>query len=369
MDGNAGMPQSETAQAKALIDLGRHGDAIPLLHRSIGRTPDDPVPRCLLALCLLNLQRSTEAEAMARSAIAVAPNAEWPHRIRSLTLRAMRKRKEALDEAQQAVRLEPELAVAHAVLGMMQLANRKFDEATRSAEDVIRLGPELVEGHALLADIALARHRWRDAETLYHRALAIEPDNWALMNNLGLALKRLGRRREAVEAFENAARLNPRAELARNNLFSNARDFLVNRPLYVALAIVSLAPIVSIRTWLRAQWDANNPWLIASLYAYVIGMLVVVFWSERQRKRTLSQTTQNFYAVQARRMVRGKGLFRFAWMMGAYLIALAGMLLTVFLGSGVFFLVALAVAIIWLVIWPRLWRRAIQPWLSTFGWG
>ena len=345
----------DVAQAQVLIDLGRHAEAVPLLQRAIARWPAGPTAYCLLALCFIELRQPKNAEAMARSAIGIAPEMEWPHRVRSLALRAMRKRRDALSEAQEAVRLAPNHAVVLAALGVMQLENRKFDEATRSAQAAVRLSPETVEGHALLADIAFARRRWREAEPLYRQALAIEPNNWALMNNFGVTLTHLGRKPEAMEIFEKAVRLDPRAGLPQQNLFRLARKLLVNRPLYVILGLLSLTVVISINTWLRAAWDANNPWLIGGLVLYIFGFLGVAYLSERSRKRRFSPTTHNFYTAEQRRIWRQRGLTGF--FIGAFLIVVAVMAVTVVLDVGAVSLVVVPAVLAWIAAWAWSHRR------------
>lgn len=352
----ADAPRLNVAQAQALMDLGRHQEAVPMLQRAIAGWPDDPAPRCLLALCLLEVGQAKDAEAMARSAIGLAPDAEWPHRVRSIALRAMRKRRDSLAEAREAVRLAPTQALPLVALGLAQLDNRKFDEATRSAEAAVRLSPETVEGHALLADIAFVRRRWRDAEPLYRQALAIEPNNWILMNNFGVTLTHLRRKREAIAIFEDAARLDPRARLPQQNLFRLAGKLLINRPLYVILGLVGLAVAISLNTWLRAAWDANNPWLIGAVVLYLFGFLGVVYLSERSRKRRFSPTTQNFYTAEKRRIWRQRGLTGF--FIGSLLIVVVVLGATVMLDVAAISLVVVPAVLAWMAAWAWLHRAS-----------
>ena len=59
---------------------------------------------------------------------------------------------------------------------------------------------------------------WRDAETLFRRAVAVTGENWLAANNLGAALSRQGRHGEAAPHFETALRLRPDYDEARFNL-------------------------------------------------------------------------------------------------------------------------------------------------------
>lgn len=91
---------------------------------------------------------------------------------------------------------------------------------------MVALGPHSRDGHDLLGRVALRRRSWQLAETNFREALRLEPNNWASMNNLGLALKGQGRHEEAIAAFENAAKLNPRSDLVRTNLSSATRRYI-----------------------------------------------------------------------------------------------------------------------------------------------
>jgi tetratricopeptide (TPR) repeat protein len=356
------------AQARALLAVGRPAEAIQILRWAIGQDPQKTELRSLLAECLLRIGDVRGAANTAREAIALDPEDAWPHRIYSLALREMGKRRHALAAAREAVRLAPAEPIGYYVLGRLQLESRKFDDADRSADEAARLTPHALEGHLLKADVARGRRRWKEAEALYRRALSIEPANWVVVNNYALVLKHLGRQREAIAAFENAARLNPRAELPRNNLFRHARDFLIDRPLYFGLAAATFFVVIALRTWLRDRWDASDPWLVGGMYVYLGVVLGAVFLSEQRRKRKLSATTQLFYAVQARRLL-GKGSYRFVYFMVAFLLLLAGVGLWILTDAAAYVFIGIVVMMAWVIAWPIFWRRRIRDWAQSRGWG
>ena len=145
--------------------------------------------------------------------------------------------------------------MAFLVLGEAQLANRRLQDAFHSAQRVIALQPHSRDGHDLLGRVALRQRSWNLAEANFREALRLEPNNWASMNNLGLALKGQGRQEEAIAAFENAARLNPRSDLVRTNLSSATRRYigvgaigliLVFNSLRVAGGLTSVNPVAAI---------------------------------------------------------------------------------------------------------------------------
>lgn len=82
--------------------------------------------------------------------------------------------------------------------------------------------PVAVGGAALVVAFMLISVQqvgyWRDAETLFRRAVAVTQDNYLARNNLGAALSRQGRHAEAVGEFNQALKIRPNYLEARFNL-------------------------------------------------------------------------------------------------------------------------------------------------------
>jgi Flp pilus assembly protein TadD len=58
---------------------------------------------------------------------------------------------------------------------------------------------------------------WKDTETLFRHALDVTQDNWLAYNNLGSALERAGKLKEAIAQCEQAVRIRPDYAEAHNN--------------------------------------------------------------------------------------------------------------------------------------------------------
>lgn len=108
--------------------------------------------------------------------------------------------------------------------------------------------------------------RWKEAETHCRRALRIEARSWAVMNNLGVALQGQGRHKEAVAAFENAAKLNPKPELVRRNLFSQTQR-------YIGISFITILIVQGIRLVILAH--ARPLPLIVGLAILLLGAWVI----------------------------------------------------------------------------------------------
>jgi tetratricopeptide (TPR) repeat protein len=63
-----------------------------------------------------------------------------------------------------------------------------------------------------------SRATWRDAERLYREVVRIAPGHWEAWNNLGVMAYQLGRRDEAMAAWERAIVENPEAAETMNNI-------------------------------------------------------------------------------------------------------------------------------------------------------
>lgn len=87
---------------------------------------------------------------------------------------------------------------------------KKEQEDTANAPDAAKLHADAIQ--------EIKRKNYALAEELLRKALAIMPDNSAMHNHLGLALRRQLRFKEASEEYEKALKLKPDYYEAMNNL-------------------------------------------------------------------------------------------------------------------------------------------------------
>jgi len=79
----------------------------------------------------------------------------------------------------------------------------------------------LLAGFALLAGITITRQQttcWKNSESLYRHAIAVDPNNWAAYGGLGRTLRGQGRLDEAIEQYQKAIALLPTDPDIHNNL-------------------------------------------------------------------------------------------------------------------------------------------------------
>lgn len=299
-------------RADALMDLGRDAEAVALLRQALTSDPDNPYAYVRLASALLEAGSAQDALEASEAAVRLAPDLESGHRLRAITLLELGQKRRALEAAQEAVRLEPDFPYALYTLVRAQVANRKRRDAKKTAERGRSIAPDDPDAHHMLGLVALESHKWKEAETHYRKALAIAPDHAVSINNLGVALRAQGRHKEAVDLFTAAAKADPRAPEARENLVSAAK---------VGLPLFGLWVFIRLLSALYRTTDVAAPVIIVLVVAGVGGFFL---W----RKRHLEQMPEEARRYVSYESRRRRPITMWRW---AMLLAGASLLISVVL--------------------------------------
>jgi hypothetical protein len=165
---------------------------------------------------------------MADESIRLAPESAQGFRLRSIALSSLARTlpkgergqlgEESVVSAREAVRLAPFDPSSHLALAQALPLTGEIHEADRSVQEVLRLAPNSASAWVTASLVALAAKNWDAAATASRRALEIEPENYAALNNLGVALRAGGHGRKGTRVLAEAARANPDSHLARQNL-------------------------------------------------------------------------------------------------------------------------------------------------------
>ena len=200
---------------------GRPERAIELFQRAAKLEPANPEGWRRSGLALQRIGRDADAIADLRRAVQLAPDYYLPHQSLGYALFSSGRYAEAVEEFRTVTRLAPGSAEAHASLGgMLLILERDVD-----AENELRKAVRLHESSSVLNNLAVVlayEHRDAEAVDALQRALRRNPDDPGTRLNLALALRRLGKERDAREQFEHAAALS-RAELLRDPRNAAAR--------------------------------------------------------------------------------------------------------------------------------------------------
>lgn len=275
------------ARADVLIDARREEEAARLLREAIVGDPENAYAHIRLSAALLDLDPK-EALAAAEAASRLDPSDEAPHRLRALSLMSLRRPRQAVRAAGNAVKLAPEEPLAHLVLALASERARKRSGARAAAETALQLDPELGEAHNLLGLLELDRNRGLLAQKHFEEALRHAPEEPAFLNNLGLALEVQGKKKEAIEWFLRAGRLDPRHEPAQKNVHRTTRAWIrggIATTLFVlALRVVLVTRHFSLR------------WVLLS-----VGFVGLIIWAwvlgkrRQQRFNELSPEARSYW--------------------------------------------------------------------------
>ena len=108
-----------------------------------------------------------------------------------------------------ALRLKPDLYTARQLLGGLTLKDKRPREAEAHFRALLEVPEWIAAGHVGLGDVARAEERDEDAVGAYRSALAIDPVQSMPVRALAWTLARLGRRDEAIAAYDQYLSLAP----------------------------------------------------------------------------------------------------------------------------------------------------------------
>jgi tetratricopeptide (TPR) repeat protein len=179
---SAGLTESaaQLQRARHLAEVGRLGDAAPLLQRLLADDPDDTEALGVLAYCLGRAGRYAEMLAVVEQAATLVPADPAVHRQRSRALLELGRTRAAVDAALQACRLDPqnfhsELVLAQALLAAGGTGN--IVAAAAAGDRARRLAPDDPLPHIMAGDVLRRMAEFRRARQAYRVAVALDPEN------------------------------------------------------------------------------------------------------------------------------------------------------------------------------------------------
>jgi serine/threonine protein kinase/Flp pilus assembly protein TadD len=106
-----------------------------------------------------------------------------------------------------ALELEPDLAESHVACGIAASLSKRWDEAAREFEEAMRLDPNLFDAPYQYAQTQLSQGKYEDAVRLGERAYLLRPEDYQVLAFVGLAMKSMGRHRDALTYYKRQAKL------------------------------------------------------------------------------------------------------------------------------------------------------------------
>ena len=282
------------AEADALIAVKRYQAAIERAQAAAAMAPQDPRPYYKWSNALFSDRQYAEAAVMADEAIRLAPDEPLGFRLRSMALRSVAGESsgahrtaighEAVISAQEAVRLAPWDANGYIGLAQALPLTGAIQEAGEAIQEAIRLAPQSASTWAAASRVPLAAKNWNAAIEACHKALAIDPDNYAALNNLGVALRASGKKGAGSKALARAARAQPDAPTARRNL-SRAGLNIVRVAIMLLLIPIGFVAHVGLGLYFVFAIGSNialskNPKLVLRLERW--GAPIALFFANRR---------------------------------------------------------------------------------------
>jgi Flp pilus assembly protein TadD len=102
--------------------------------------------------------------------------------------------------------------------GIIYTEQRLLAEAEADLKEAVRLAPRLARAHSTLAILYDIERKAQDALVHHRRAVELAPAEPAYLNNLGFSLFASGRARDAIPVLHEALRAAPADARVRNNL-------------------------------------------------------------------------------------------------------------------------------------------------------
>jgi Flp pilus assembly protein TadD len=241
------------------------------------------------------------------------------------------------------------------MLAEAQLALNQRAQAAETTTRLIELAPHSAAGYDLRGRIASSRKQYAAAEANFREALRLEPRNWALYNNLGVALRHLKRDKEAIDALEKAATANPNARVVRRNLFGATTGYIAAGGL--ALVLLSFRALPAIASAFHLPLAG-----LSMIFYGSVGFALVARWLwGRRRLRQLSPQVARLYRqdwLRQRGLQLVRTVFRTAPVM-AIVLAVSWLGFTQKVGFLPWIVVGGVLVVVWWFAWRPLWRRLV----------
>jgi predicted O-linked N-acetylglucosamine transferase (SPINDLY family) len=210
--------QPENADALYLLGLTAHqtgdpGRAAKLIERAIARRPKQAHWHNILGLAYTNLDRDAEAQAAFERAISLDTQPEFWNNL-GLLHKTHRRIAEAETAFVAAIGRDPKFADAHYNLGNLYVADRKSAEARASFERALQANPAHAHALAAMGQLLSGSGEPGEAVPMLEKALSLLSNDAGLYCDLGDALEKLQRLKEASAAYRNALRLDPKLRRA-----------------------------------------------------------------------------------------------------------------------------------------------------------
>lgn len=176
--------------AKLLLEREAHEQAVPLLEQMVARDAGNIPAVTMLGITLAKSGQYEKAVPVLQKAVALDPDAT-PAMVELITsLDRVNRFGEARDLCLRLIAAHPDNSAGYANLAGFEVRLGNIEAGIQAAEKAYALEPEAPLSIGTLANIRWMQQRVDEAEVLFRRYIAQQPDDPVAHNNLGLMLLR-----------------------------------------------------------------------------------------------------------------------------------------------------------------------------------
>jgi Flp pilus assembly protein TadD len=267
----------QLARGWQLIELRRPAEAVDVVGRLVGQSPNDPrIWRCL-ATALAASRDFDKAIDAGERAVALDPDNADGYLTTARALASANRRSEALALTRRALTVDPHRWDVHGLHGMVlsyalvegqgKPSRAEITESLAAGKTAVRLDPQNPDAQNALGLIETQARHWDEAEQAFRRALLLDPQHHPAHNNLARVLTKKkvpspDRLAQAATGFAIATVIDPSSRTSRSNL---ERTLLNGLTVTAALILVSVF-------WV-GRWTSDSDTAVARVVP-VVGLLV-----------------------------------------------------------------------------------------------
>ena len=195
-------------QGNAALQEGRLEIALSCYERFAELQPDNPSAHLNIGFALFSMQRYPQAEAALHRSLQLDASSHETHIFLGCAKAEQGDLRGATVSLSQAVTLAPQFDAGWLQLGIIQERQGEWAQASQCYRRAVAQQPSVTEGWKGLTRIALAQRLYPQALEAADRWLQLDARSATAHGMRADALRRLGRRPEALEASETAVSLN-----------------------------------------------------------------------------------------------------------------------------------------------------------------
>lgn len=280
------VPQITTAQVVELVEEAtkltqelKLFEAEKLWRQVIQLQPNDALAHARLGSILFYQDKIDEGIAAYQQAIKIKPSAKI-YNDYSERLQSKDKLNEAIGAYKEALKLEPNNDSVHSSLGLIYLRQKKYTEAIAETRKSVAINPSS-DNYESLGDALAEAGNFDEAITAYRQAIKIEPKNNISYNKIVETFKKQGKINDAIATYRQAINVDS------SNLFT-----------YINLAeLVKFPKSITVLTQYAKKEPENDVPLQALGYIFKENKKLNESAAAYSKAISINPSTENYFSL------------------------------------------------------------------------